>query len=413
LGLRIAILTKEYPPYTYGGAGVHVDHLTKELAKLEGGCHQICVLCFGDQNEALPNTIITGVNATAPVKDPDPGRQILLDTLFNDMAMVGKLERADIIHCHTWYTHLAGCVLKQILQAPLVLTTHSLEAQRPWKKEQLGPAYSASLWMEKTAYHNADAVIAVSGAMKQDVHRLYGVPLEKIHVIHNGIDTETYHPLENAEVLRAYGIEAEKPFILSVARLTRQKGIGYFLESVKYLDPGIQVVLCASSPDTADYMEEIAAKVEAVRSHRSGRVIWIKESVPVKDLIVLHTHAALFACPSIYEPFGITNLEAMACRRPVVASAVGGIPEVVMDGETGRLVRFAPAGQDHPEPKEPERFIRDFAAAINEMLLSPEKLRAMGEKARQRVMKYFSWAAVARQTLDLYIKLASTPFTLS
>jgi starch synthase len=413
LGLRIAILTKEYPPYTYGGAGVHVDRLTKELASLDGGSHQICLLCFGDQNEALPNTIITGVNASAPVKDQDPGRQILLDTLSNDVAMVGKLDGADVIHCHTWYTHLAGCLLKQILRAPLVLTTHSLEAQRPWKKEQLGPAYSASLWMEKTAYHNADAVIAVSAAMKQDVHRLYGVPLEKIHVIHNGIDTETYRPVENGEVLRAYGIDAGKPFILSVARLTRQKGIGYFLDSVKYLNPGIQVVLCASSPDTADYMEEIAAKVEAIRSHRSGRVIWIKESVPVNDLVVLYTHASLFVCPSIYEPFGITNLEAMACRRPVVASAVGGIPEVVMDGETGRLVRFAPAGPDHPEPEDPERFIHDLAAAIDDMLLSPERLRAMGEKARQRVIKDFSWTAVARRTADLYIKLADTSFTSS
>jgi starch synthase len=413
LGLRIAILTKEDPPYTYGGAGVHVDRLTKELASLDGGSHQICLLCFGDQNEALPNTIITGVNASAPVKDQDPGRQILLDTLSNDVAMVGKLDGADVIHCHTWYTHLAGCLLKQILRAPLVLTTHSLEAQRPWKKEQLGPAYSASLWMEKTAYHNADAVIAVSAAMKQDVHRLYGVPLEKIHVIHNGIDTETYRPVENGEVLRAYGIDAGKPFILSVARLTRQKGIGYFLDSVKYLNPGIQVVLCASSPDTADYMEEIAAKVEAIRSHRSGRVIWIKESVPVNDLVVLYTHASLFVCPSIYEPFGITNLEAMACRRPVVASAVGGIPEVVMDGETGRLVRFAPAGPDHPEPEDPERFIHDLAAAIDDMLLSPERLRAMGEKARQRVIKDFSWTAVARRTADLYIKLADTSFTSS
>jgi starch synthase len=411
--LRIAILTKEYPPYTYGGAGVHVDHLTRELASLDGASHQICVLCFGDQKETLPNTNITGVNATAPVKSADPGRQILLDTLFKDVVMVGKLEFADIIHCHTWYTHLAGCILKQILQAPLVLTTHSLETQRPWKKEQLGPAYSASLWMEKTAYHNADAVIAVSAAMKRDVHRLYGVPPGKIHVIHNGIDTQTYHPVENMEVLRAYGIEAENPFILSVARLTRQKGIGYFLGSVKYLDPGVQVVLCASSPDTADYMKEIAAKVEAIRSHRSSRIIWIKDPVPVKDLIVLYSHAALFACSSIYEPFGITNIEAMACRTPVVASAVGGIPEVVIDGETGRLVRFDPTAPDNPEPKDPERFIRDLAGAINETLASPETLIAMGEKARQKVIQHFSWAAVARETLNLYRKLTNTPFTLS
>jgi glycogen synthase len=392
LDLRIAILTKEYPPYTYGGAGVHVDHLTKELANLDGASHQIRLLCFGDQKATLPNTNITGVNVMAPLQSADPGRQILLDTLFKDAAMVGKLEGADIIHCHTWYTHLAGCLLKQILQAPLVLTTHSLEAQRPWKKEQLGPAYSASLWMEKTAYHNADAVIAVSAAMKQEVQRLYGVPPEKIRVIHNGIDTEMYRPVEKVKVLRAYGIEAEKPCILSVARLTRQKGIGYFLESVKYLDPGAQVVLCASSPDTADYREEIAAKVEAIRSHRSKRIIWISDSVPVQDLIVLYGHAALFVCPSIYEPFGITNLEAMACGTPVVASAVGGIPEVVIDGETGRLVRFDPAGPDNPEPEEPERFARDLAGAINEMLASPEPLRAMGKKARQRVIQHFSWA---------------------
>jgi starch synthase len=411
--LRIAILTKEYPPYTYGGAGVHVAHLTEELASLDRASHEILVLCFGDQKETLTNRNIIGVNATAPVKSADPGRQILLDTLFKDVAMVGKLERADIIHCHTWYTHLAGCILKQILQAPLVLTTHSLETQRPWKKEQLGPVYSASLWMEKTAYHDADAVIAVSAAMKQDVHRLYGVPPEKIHVIHNGIDTEAYHPVENVKVLRAYGIEAEKPFILLAARLTRQKGIAHFLESVNYLDPGIQVVLCSSFPDTADYMEEITTKVEAIRSHGSSRIIWVSDPVPPKDLIALYSHAALFVCPSIYEPFGITNLEAMACRRPVVASAVGGIPEVVIDGETGRLVRFDPTRPDNPEPKNPGRFARDLAATINEMLASPETLRAMGEKARQRVIQHFSWTAVAKQTLNLYRKLTSTPFTLS
>jgi starch synthase len=411
--LRIAILTKEYPPYTYGGAGVHVAHLTEELASLDRASHEILVLCFGDQKETLANRNITGVNATAPVKSADPGRQILVDTLFKDVAIVDALDSADIIHCHTWYTHLAGCVLKQILQAPLVLTTHSLEMQRPWKKEQLGPAYSASLWMEKTAYHNADAVIAVSAAMKQDVHRLYGVPPEKIQVIHNGIDTETYHPVENAEILRAYGIVAKEPFILLVARLTRQKGVAYFLDSVKYLDPGIQVVLCASFPDTADYLTEIKSKVEAIRSHGSRRIIWVSDPVPPKDLIVLYSHAALFVCPSIYEPFGITNLEAMACRRPVVASAVGGIPEVVIDGETGRLVRFDPIRPDNPGPKDPERFARDLAAAINEMLASPETLRAMGEKARQRVIQHFSWTAVARQTLSLYRKLTSTPFTLS
>jgi starch synthase len=409
--LRIAVLTKEYPPHIYGGAGVHVDYLTRELAGLDEASHEIHILCFGDQEQTLFNTTVTGINTTAPPGNFDPRRQILLDTLFKDAAMVGRLEGADVIHCHTWYTHLAGCLLKRVLQAPLVLTTHSLEAQRPWKSEQLGSAYSASLWVEKTAYHNADAVIAVSGSMKQDVHRLYGVPLDKIHVIHNSIDAETYRPGKNVEVLRAYGIDPGKPFILSVARLTRQKGIGYFLESVKHLIPGVQVVLCASSPDTADYMAEIAAKVEAIRLHAANQVVWFRDPVPVKDLIVLYSHAALFVCPSIYEPFGITNLEAMACGTPVVASAVGGIPEVVIHGETGRLVGFDPAGPDNPEPGKPERFARDLANAINGMLALPETLGAMGKEARQRVIQHFSWAAVAGQTLDLYKKLP--PVTLS
>jgi len=405
--LKIAILTKEFPPNIYGGAGVHVDYLTRELTRLNQGGHEIRVLCFGaPQGDDFGRKVI-GIPAglTLAVQDDRHGK--LLDALFRDVAMVGALDQADILHCHTWYTHLAGCLLKQILQVPMVLTTHSLEPHRPWKREQLGAAYHASSWLEKTAYQNADAVIAVSGSMAKDVHRLYGVPKEKIQVIPNGIDATQYRPKHDPGVLARYGIDPLTPFVLMVGRITRQKGILHFLESVKVLAPGIQCVVCASVPDTYQFMGEVTQKFEEVRRESGKTVVWVRETVPVEHLIVLYSHASVFLCPSVYEPFGIINLEAMACGTAVVATAVGGIPEVVTDGETGLLIPLEPAGPHDPEPKDPKLFARQLASAVNDLLADPRKLQAMGRAARKRVEERFCWAVVAQRTLDLYKRLAS------
>lgn len=401
--MDIAILTKEYPPYNYGGAGVHVEYLSRELEKLNEG--KIRILCFGDQREASGRRQVIGVEPGADLSTHRDRLRGLIDTLVTDIAMIAILEGADILHCHTWYTHLAGCLLKQMLKAPLVLTTHSLEVHRPWKREQLGSGYDASSWLERTAYREADGVIAVSGAMRDDLQRLYGVPMERIAVIHNGIDENQYRRVSNPDVLKHYGIDPGRPFVLMVSRLTRQKGIIHFLEAAKHFEPGLQVVMCASVSDTPDYLEEIAASVSLVRNHTANKIIWISETVPREALIALYSHAALFVCPSVYEPFGIINLEAMACGTAVVASAVGGIPEVIEQGITGRLVPFEPLSQDNPEPKDPQRFAKDLARQVNELLASPDELKSMGAASRKRVETHFTWKAVARKTLDFYKKL--------
>lgn len=403
--MKIALLTNEYPPHTYGGAGVHIEYLSRELARLEGGRHEVDVFCFGDQKERVGNISVKGINLAIDLPFQDPRHQKLLDTLFRNILMIGSLKDADIVHCHTWYTYLAGCLIKQILGIPLAVTTHSLEPQRPWKAEQLGSAYQASTWLEKTAYENADGVIAVSESMKMAVHELYQVPFEKIGVIPNGIDVKEYKLICNPALLTSYQIDPCKPFLLFVGRITRQKGLIHLVNAIKWLLPGIQVVLCAGAPDTEEIAKETVERVNAARSETGNEIIWINQWVPRNDLICLFSHASLFVCPSVYEPFGIINLEAMACETPVVASAVGGIPEVVLPNETGLLVPFEPAGSKHFEPKDPEQFSRDLAAAINSLLRSPERIKEMGLKSRARVEQRFSWGAVARQTLDFYKEL--------
>ncbi len=404
--MKIAILTNEYPPHIYGGAGVHVENLSRELAGLAAsGSHHIEVLCFGEQAARTGALSVQGVQPSYHFDTGDAGRQKLLDTLLRDLVMTGNLQHADIIHCHTWYTHLAGCLLKQLLQVPLVLTTHSLEPHRPWKAEQLGAAYHVSTWMEKTAYENADGVIAVSGSMRQDVQRLYRVAPEKIRVIYNGIDVEQYRPTPDPAVPAGYGIDPQRPFILFVGRITRQKGIIHLVNAIKYLVPGLQVVLCAGAPDTEAIGREMANAVEQARRQTQNDVIWIAEMVPLHNVISLYSMATLFVCPSIYEPFGIINLEAMACGTPVVAAAVGGIPEVVIPEETGLLVPVAAHSATDPEPREPERFSRDLAEAINLLLQSPDRLRTMSVNARHRVEAKFSWKSIAVQTLEYYEQL--------
>ena len=400
--MRIAILTNEYPPNIYGGAGVHVEYLTRELARVEGGNHSVEVLCFGDQSIDDGNLKVEGIGPSPLQLSKDPKHQKFMDTMLRDLVMAGRLENVDVIHCHTWYSHLAGCLAKQLTGARLVLSTHSLEPHRPWKVEQLGAAYHGSSWIEKTAYQNADGVIAVSAAMREDVHDLYGVPHDKIRVIHNGIDLDQYRPTVDPSVLVRYGIDPEQPYILFVGRITRQKGIIHLVSAIRHIRPGVQVVLCAGAPDTEEIGREMADRVEQARLESANPIIWIREMVPKVDIIPLYTMAALFVCPSVYEPFGIINLEAMACETPVVASSVGGIREVVVPERTGLLVPFEPIGETEFEPRDPAQFAQDLAAAANRLLDSPELLRLMGIRSRERVEHFFSWTSIARWTVDFY-----------
>jgi alpha-maltose-1-phosphate synthase len=403
--MKIILLTNEYPPHIYGGAGVHVEYLSRELARLEGGRHDIHLLCFGDQKSHPDNLEVEGVQVAFEYPFQDVRHQKLMDTLFRNVVMTGSIKEADIVHCHTWYTYLAGCLIKQMFGIPLAITTHSLEPQRPWKAEQLGSAYQASTWLEKTAYENADGVIAVSNSMKTAVHDLYKVPYGKISVIHNGIDLNQYKTTYDSLVLKDYQIDPFKPFLLFVGRITRQKGIIHLVNAIKWLDSGIQIVLCTGTPDTEAIGREIAGRVTEARSETENEIIWIEKWVDREHLVCLFSQASLFVCPSVYEPFGIINLEAMACGTPVVASAVGGIPEVVVHGETGILVPFEPTEAQNADPRDPEQFSRDLARAINTLFRSPDKMKTMGLKSRERVEKYFSWETIARKTLEFYREL--------
>jgi alpha-maltose-1-phosphate synthase len=400
--MRIAILTNEYPPNIYGGAGVHVEYLTRELARVEDGNHSIEILCFGNQQVREGNLTVRGVKPVGSLPVQDPRHAKFQDTMLRNLEMAGMLKDVDVVHCHTWYTHLAGCLVKQLTGARLVLTTHSLEPHRPWKVEQLGSAYNASSWVERTAYENADGVIAVSASMRDDVHSLYGVPREQIRVIHNGIDLNQYRPRPDPSVLVKYGIDPSTPFVLFVGRITRQKGIIHLVEGIKSIREGVQVVLCAGAPDTPEIGREMAERVERARLESADPIVWIPEIVPKDEIIALYTHASLFVCPSVYEPFGIINLEAMACGTPVVASEVGGIIEVVVPGKTGLLVPVDAEGGTDFEPKDPVRFARDLAEAINKLLDDPERLKEMGARSRERVEHFFSWTSIARWTLDFY-----------
>jgi starch synthase len=400
--MKIAILTNEYPPHIYGGAGVHVSYLTRELARLDGHRHLVKVLCFGDQRQTLNNESVTGITPEFEFPYQEPRYLRLFDTLFRNLIMTGSLADVDLIHCHTWYTHLAGCLLKALLGVPLVLTTHSLEPHRPWKEAQLGAGYHVSAWLERTAYQNADGVIAVSRAMQADVRELYGVPPAKVRVIYNGIDVSTFKPTFAPDVLAHYHIDPEKPYVLFVGRLTHQKGIMHLLKAIESFRDGVQVVLCASDPDTPEIGRETAARIAALQAQAGKRIVWISTFAPREHIIPLYSHAAVFICPSIYEPFGIINLEAMACGTPVVASAVGGIKEVVLPGETGFLVPLDEKCPDDHKARASLRFAKDLARAVNQLLDNPERRREMGIKARQRVLDEFSWTSIAKQTLEFY-----------
>ena len=405
--MKIALLTNEYPPQVYGGAGVHVGHLVREMVRLGKDQLTLEVLYFGDQNRESSNVSLRGVQTDYKFSVAEPRHLRLFQTLLKNLVMAGSLNHIDLVHCHTWYTHLAGCLLKQLLGVPLVLTTHSLEPQRPWKADQLGSGYRVSTWVEKTAYHDADGIIAVSEDMASAVVDLYEALPDKVRVIPNGIDPAEFKPTVNPQVLLAYGIDPAKPYVLFVGRITRQKGWSHLLDAASHLLPGTQVVLCAASPDTETVSRVFQRQLEQVRASASGPVVWVRQIVPREHLVCLYTQAAAFVCPSIYEPFGIINLEAMACQTPVVASAVGGIKEVVIHGQNGLLVPFEPVNACDPQPRDPDQFSRDLAKAINRILSDPDTAEKMGQSGRRRVDQVFSWKSVARKTLDFYESLTT------
>jgi glycogen synthase len=379
-----------------------VEYLTREIAALDGGQHIVQVLCFGDQDEREGNLRVQGVRSAVELPAQDPRHTKVFATLLQDLVMAGTLADIDIVHCHTWYTHMAGCLGKQLQDVPLVLTTHSLEPHRPWKVEQLGTAYDVSSWVERVAYQSADGVIAVSASMKRDAHEEYGVALDRIRVIHNGIDLHQYRPTPDPAVLREFQIETDRPYVLFVGRITRQKGIVHLVNAIRHFHGGVQVVLCAGSPDTPEIAREMAEAVDRARAQSPHPIVWIRDMLSKEKLITLYTHAAIFVCPSVYEPFGIINLEAMACETPVVASAVGGIPEVVDHGATGLLVAPEVLGPTEVEPRHPEQFSKDLASAVNCLLDNPDLRASMARMARARVEQQFSWTSIARQTLEFY-----------
>jgi glycogen synthase len=395
--VKVLFLTNEYPPHIYGGAGVHVGYLSRELAKTM----PVEVRCFGDQRIEEGNLKVMGYGLdTSGFTCPKP-----LRSAFGAVRRCIDFNTtnidASLVHCHTWYSHFGGILAKKNYGIPLVITVHSLEPLRPWKREQLAGGYDFSLWVEKTALEMADAIIAVSGETKRDVERLFEVDPARVHVIHNGIDLEQYRKIDSTGALERYGIDPNKPYLLFVGRITRQKGFQHLVRAIEFVDPDFQIVLCAAAPDTPGMAEEMKTAVKRAQADRPG-IIWINEMVDQPTACELYSHAAVFVCPSIYEPFGIINLEAMACETAVVASAVGGIKEVVMDGETGFLVPLEQMKQSPFEATDPERFARDLAARINQ-LMKDRLLRAkFGKAGRKRAEADFSWASIAKKTKALY-----------
>ncbi len=396
--MRVGLFTREYPPLVYGGAGVHVDYLSRELAKQI----EVEVHCWGPQQSDQGMLHVRGAEPWAEISNGTEARfKGALEAFSLNLTQVKDLQGIDVVHTHTWYVSMAGYLAKKLYGMPFVMTTHSLEPLRAWKAEQLGSGYAMSSWMERTAILDADAIIAVSTGTKADIQRAYpDVDPARIHVIYNGIDLNEYQKTKDTSALIEYGVDPAVPYLLFVGRITRQKGVTHLVDAIRYLPPETQVVLCAGAPDTPEIATELREKVERARQNHP-RIIWIEKMVTRQETIQLYSHARVFCCPSVYEPFGIINLEAMACRAPVVASATGGIKEVVVDGETGYLVPFK---QDPVTgfPLDPERFARDLAVRLHHLLQDPEKCRRFGEAGRRRVEQMFSWTAIAHQTIALY-----------
>jgi glycogen synthase len=399
--MKALFYTREYPPYVYGGAGVHVEYLAAELAKLM----DVEVRCFGDQDQDSKNLVVKGFPFDNPSFDhSDDKLKAVLKTLSTCLQMNADTIDADVVHCHTWYAQFAGIIAKLCYGIPLVITTHSLEPLRPWKREQLGRGYDASSWVEKTAIEMADAVIAVSKETKEDVLKYFNVDESKIKVIYNGINLEEYIVTNETSTLKQYGIDQLKPYVLFVGRITRQKGIIHLVNAINYIDQDTQIVLCAGAPDTPDIAKEMHDSVNEVKKTRNN-VIWIDKMLEKHEIIQLYSHADVFCCPSIYEPFGIINIEAMACETAVVASAVGGIKEVVVDGETGILVPLEQQNVAPFEPKDADKFSRDLADGINTIINDKVLRNEMAKKGRKRVEDYFDWTAIAKQVEELYKSL--------
>ena len=399
--MKALFLTREFPPYVYGGAGVHVEYLAKELSELM----EIDVRAFGDQNVKGSNLNVTGYPFEDSLfENSDDKLKSVFKTLSTGLHMNADKIDADVVHCHTWYSHFAGIMAKLCYGTPLVVTTHSLEPLRPWKREQLGRGYDASSWVEKTAIEMADCLIAVSEETKEDVLKHFNVDEAKVEVVYNGIDLKEYTVVKETDVLDHYGIDKNKPFVLFVGRITRQKGIIHLVNAIKYIDPETQIVLCAGAPDTKEIAKEMEDAVEEASKSRDN-IFWIDKMLDKKDVIQLYSHASVFCCPSIYEPFGIINIEAMACETAVVASAVGGIKEVVVEGETGLLIDVAQQSEAPFEPVDPNKFSRDLAEGINRVIQDDALRHKMAKAGRQRVEAFFDWKAIAKQTKSIYQSL--------
>jgi len=394
--VKVLFLTNEYPPHIYGGAGVHVGYLTRELAK----SIDVDVRCFGDQDFQNGRLKVKGYEI-------NPGRFTSPKPLHS---VFGAIQRcldfnttnidAQLVHCHTWYSHFGGILAKKNYGIPLVITTHSLEPLRPWKREQLAGGYDFSLWVEKTALEMADAIVAVSNETKADIERLFEVDPKRVHVIHNGIDLEEYRRVDAVDALSRNGIDPKTPYLLFVGRITRQKGIIHLVRAIQFMDPDFPIVLCAGAPDTPEIGEEMNEAVAAAQKKRKN-IFWIEEMLDRKAVVELYSHAAVFCCPSIYEPFGIINLEAMASETAVVASAVGGIKEVVVDNETGFLVPVDFVKGTF-KLTDPEKFSRDLASKINQLMKDRQLREKFGAAGRKRAEEYFSWTRIAEKTKALY-----------
>ncbi|MBK6887262.1 MAG: glycogen synthase [Tetrasphaera sp.] len=392
--MRVDILSKEYPPAIYGGAGVHVAELVRALRGR--GDMTVQVHCFGAARDE-PDT--TGHPDLPELASANAAVQ----TMGVDLAMVAGTEGADIVHSHTWYANFAGHVASSLLGGmPHIITAHSLEPMRPWKAEQLGGGYRLSSWIEKTAYEAAAAVVAVSEGMRKDVLKSYpSIDPDKVKVVHNGIDSAIWARRPGPDTVRGHGVDPDKPSVIFVGRITRQKGLPYLLRACRELPPEVQVVLLAGAPDTPEIKAEVEALMSDLRTTRDG-VVWVPEMLPRAQVTAMLTAATAFVCPSVYEPLGIVNLEAMACELPVVATATGGIPEVVVDGETGWLVPIEQVQDGTGTPVDPDRFVADLAAALNEAVSDPDRARSFGLAGRRRAVDSFSWASIGDRTLEVY-----------
>ncbi len=391
--VRLDILTKEYPPAIYGGAGVHVAELTRALR--DRGDLDVRVRCFGQERDEEGTTGYPDLEALA---DANPA----LQTMGVDLTMAQDCAGADLVHSHTWYANHAGHLASLLHDVPHVISAHSLEPLRPWKAEQLGGGYALSSWVERTAYESAAAIIAVSHGMRADILRSYPqIDPDRVRVVHNGIDSELWSPQRDDAVLAQHGIDPDRPSVVFVGRITRQKGLPYLLRAVEQLPPEVQVVLCAGAPDTPEIQVEVEDLIAGLRQDRDG-VVWIAEMLPRADVIAILTAGTVFVCPSVYEPLGIVNLEAMACGLPVVGTATGGIPEVVADGQTGWLVPIEQVQDGTGTPVDPDRYVADLAAALTEAVSDPARARQRGEAGRQRAVAEFSWTSIAERTLEVY-----------